>query len=1746
MSIDWGNVVGPETNPPTGPTTPVTQPIANLQPAPADKLPGLLQPGQTQEDIDKMSPWDRAGRGIDIMGQALFGRGNGSLLGGVPLLGDLVGSVGNAAHLAGDLTVVKPIEAGASGLSHIPLGWLPGGADENFNAIGDYMKANDPEAYQTWLAVKAASDADFLGGGNMKADFNIKAAQFYDDQTKEGFLGKNPLLAMGRAGVGSLGGALSNAIQGWLGLPATEAQRFLGDRGFFDPNRGGPTTLAAAMNAKRDVGQTSDEGEYAIAQVQSGKWTEEQANQYLATEGAGNRSRIQEAMARYDRGATEGELWKQGISTDEKFAVEQVRSGAWSEDHANNYLISKGQSITRNPVGQTVGGIITDPLMYATIGAGSIAKAGAIGKGILESGVQAETTYQKLATIVAGVQQSNLGPAFRIARGLIDPLAVYKPNVTTRALTDLKNGVAVAAFGKAYGAGAVDDIRAVAREAGMTSQVDSAIAAYSLDQADLMIAKKARASMMEEGLGADLVRTDVDSVVETQARAAGKDALDELTDHMYATAKNTFTPEEKASLAGRMTAVFGNDTTYWTAKLSKMSGDVQSGLHAVTYKMSEKELAEALAKVDRASYTGKLPLDKMVLMTSETLDDVTAEAILAEQAAITGKGALKRATDAWNAAGRRYPGIAAIGHAPGGKQQLNALIADLKAQVGRGAFSKRALPEELGDPALSPVRDMLDRHTMPVTRDGVTTNEPLWHIGFRPDEEVAWGLRRDPASGRWMVDRDPTISHVMDAVPGRQPFSDTVRNGLGQIIGKRAAGAAAAPIDSMEAFLSTTRDVVTGRRLVLNMERRFEKTMFEQAGVPKPVIKDIFEKAREVAGLDHTTLRGLAGGETSNLWKAVQEVIPTNVRLPSGHALDVHTVMDHLLTAAEGDMRIMGVTSVLTQRMRNTLRRIGIDPINWTGQMTVTMYNKLRYSQPTFLIQRVTDAPYYGALYGVTPMGKGALKGQLAELRAIEENMARTGVARDFSMDMPEYATRSNFTGGLRTALSEKVPFADRLQKIVDAPDAIIANNMTAQLHSRLGSIVRGVLDDTEAIIKDAPPELQAEMRAELEGPLSRSFADWRATYSQAAGRALDDNEVGLKYVQEMLGAARRVRLEADKVNLQKLIHEGERSLPSSIGEIGPIRPDDLAVELGYENAAAMRKDLAGTYQKIGGQFVHVPGERDLAWLEEHLAETLNAHPDYIKRASAYFGGTWEDYWHRLSLPVESGGLDISSHYAKEAQDLISRIAADRGMDPWEYLSGVMSSNIGAADLNTTVGQLMGFLKAGASQQPLEAWTKVFRAHLDVSAQRTLLEEFENATGVRAPFGSEAAGDIAPAAFTRDARGNAVLPAAFKHEPGAVYRIETLDEARGGWPARTGVTEGTPHAIYASKDEHAIFRFMPADGDIAPLRSGVGTAKAIPPERIEMLGADGAWHPLTADPYDALFEQHFPEMVRQRILDGVPHPNPEVEGYMQQFSKWVQAALGEELGARTRSDLRRLVESVPTENATPFNRTHALVVGLLKDKINDAQTDIFRLAEMATKRSVLERSLNHPLFGLYPASYMWSKVLPETIKFLAKNPYAATYTIANVQRSIATQREYDRDLDATMEKTDRSSTAFLLDYLTPGLPWSDHSARMSPMVRDLFAGKDLGTIWADELATVDPQRWLRLFADSASEVTGLPAALAPSEAPPGLEGLNNLPSSGEAAPSPTAPERHGPVQGTDIAPILADDLIRLQEVLGGG
>jgi site-specific DNA-cytosine methylase len=125
---------------------------------------------------------------------------------------------------------------------------------------------------------------------------------------------------------------------------------------------------------------------------------------------------------------------------------------------------------------------------------------------------------------------------------------------------------------------------------------------------------------------------------------------------------------------------------------------------------------------------------------------------------------------------------------------------------------------------------------------------------------------------------------------------------------------------------------------------------------------------------------------------------------------------------------------------------------------------------------------------------------------------------------------------------------------------------------------------------------------------------------------------------------------------------------------------------------------------------------------------------------------------------------------------------------------------------------------------------------------------------------------------------------------------------------------------------------------------------------------------------------------------------------------------------------------------TPHNFTQELVWTAVVERLKSLEQDAYRTHYFARVRTMFERSVNHPFFGLYPASYMWGKMLPEMIRFVAKEPFglrtgALTYTINDAYNSIAMQREMDPKFDQMMNDLGRSQAALLVSYMLPAVPW---------------------------------------------------------------------------------------------------------------
>ena len=87
---------------------------------------------------------------------------------------------------------------------------------------------------------------------------------------------------------------------------------------------------------------------------------------------------------------------------------------------------------------------------------------------------------------------------------------------------------------------------------------------------------------------------------------------------------------------------------------------------------------------------------------------------------------------------------------------------------------------------------------------------------------------------------------------------------------------------------------------------------------------------------------------------------------------------------------------------------------------------------------------------------------------------------------------------------------------------------------------------------------------------------------------------------------------------------------------------------------------------------------------------------------------------------------------------------------------------------------------------------------------------------------------------------------------------------------------------------------------------------------------------------------------------------------------------------------------------------------------------------------MVERSINHPYIGLYPASYMWGKVLPEMVRFLALRPFGMTTPFLgwNVARevgdTIRTQSETDESFKKFLEENE--DALMFMSMFFPALP----------------------------------------------------------------------------------------------------------------
>ena len=149
--------------------------------------------------------------------------------------------------------------------------------------------------------------------------------------------------------------------------------------------------------------------------------------------------------------------------------------------------------------------------------------------------------------------------------------------------------------------------------------------------------------------------------------------------------------------------------------------------------------------------------------------------------------------------------------------------------------------------------------------------------------------------------------------------------------------------------------------------------------------------------------------------------------------------------------------------------------------------------------------------------------------------------------------------------------------------------------------------------------------------------------------------------------------------------------------------------------------------------------------------------------------------------------------------------------------------------------------------------------------------------------------------------------------------------------------------------------------------------------------------------------------------------------------------LGDELTIPARPELPKTGPGSSIDIGTHYNLQEEALYQSAKYAFSAAEDNAFALHYYRRGRNTLERSINHPYLGLYPASYMWGKILPELTRFLVRTPFGIEAPLGglalsnNIYRQVMMQQQYDEDF--RREMVEREDFFHLLAMLTPALPW---------------------------------------------------------------------------------------------------------------
>lgn len=957
-----------------------------------------------------------------------------------------------------------------------------------------------------------------------------------------------------------------------------------------------------------------------------------------------------------------------------------------------------------------------------------VGKANIIGRAA-EGSETVQKTFATLGKPYRGLEGTALGRSAKVARTIIDPLHALDLNMPSASkMLDLYSESVPRAVADTMGVhhykGLLDEALRIDNTGGMMNAIakDLGVASSNLGREGAV--ELFRAGQLNAGLGAKLMKTVPEDLVELAVKSTKQKDLEgwlrgQTLKHVQ---QEVWTARDKQTLARSLEQTYHIRTeAEWLKYFEKASKEQMSLLKFANYGATNRRLLDYVGNLDpKVAAKFPVPPGRMVLLARDTLTKLGAETLLNE---LTKAGLKqKKSLNIIRAYQEKYPSLRYITMDP----------ANLRKSI---------------DNFTQYLSDNLERYPMQMTddelkalgseADDLTSNLGEYSLGFRPKDEFLWGLERENGTGLYRAATPAWVDHVADGAISYRPAQFLRVNILGHpLVDVPVLRAAVRVVDHADSAARLMKTQVTSAMVMESARKRFIAKAstgdLAEHGVTETVAKDWFERITEYTR-SHQGYSGPRGMGGNQLYRAIKEenLIPQAL-LNGERRLNPDDVMRLVLQAYDGDLRYIGLTQKLSGRVKTMVfEAFGV---NWAGQIAEHAWPtmKFRYN-PIFQLQEKVEPWVLNTQRGVSSALTGDLSAVDRATEALLQKMTNFSLVRQADLDQFEYSSNILFGGMFKKTAMKPGSALNRIQsmsKSITDVQGVKRVNMLRTFRKGLGREVRSAWDEAR------PGEFDQMMQ-----------------HAQTkAGRLMDEDEFALQMMSEnmfandvlvtqRLGKAMGAGgLKADWANA---IKTGQWHAPTDLGEVKALDLDHVATSLRLTNAKGRDiEDLTSLRQAL----VTEPDMMDKVM--DGLAR-LGADKDYIRRVRNGLDFSWNGFW-----DTAAKRFSLTDEESSALQDMMAGAAQLRGMTPVEFMSQVFSPSL----IDGTEG-VLGYIEgtaamlrqaraAGRKVKAREAkfaetrtriagkegvstredfvrqLSKTFSAHLDPSAKRALLMEF--------------------------------------------------------------------------------------------------------------------------------------------------------------------------------------------------------------------------------------------------------------------------------------------------------------------------------------------------------------------------------------------------------------------------------------